>query len=197
MIKITEYTRNVLLEIAKTKKIYVEGNFLKLLQAEKGDTEFAEYLKICKEKDTTARRKRLDVTKQVQAQNKQLEKAAKENETLMQDLKSALDRAEAEKQNAEKLKAEAEKLRDDAVEDLETLQKKSQFELVGQIVRIALIVIMGVGVITTALFAYTIVTGQENPILESTWSNLFGILLTNSFSIVGTIMGVKYATGEK
>src|SRR6056300_1357990 len=197
MIEVTEHTRNVLLEVAKSKKIYVEGNFLKLLEAEDGDTEFAKYLQACKEKDATARRKRLEVTKQVQAQNKDLAKAAKKNETLMQDLQTALDQAEKAKNEAEQAKAEAEKLRDDAVEDLETLQKKSQFELVGRIVKVALIVIMSVGLITTLLFAYTIVTGQENPILESTWSNLFGILLTNSFSIVGTIMGVKYATGNK
>jgi len=94
-------------------------------------------------------------------------------------------------------KAEAEKLRDDAMEDLDTLQKRTQFELIGKIVRVALIIIMGVGLITTVLFGYTLMTGQENPILESTWSNLFGILLTNSFSIIGTIMGVKYATEGK
>jgi hypothetical protein len=74
------------------------------------------------------------------------------------------------------------------------MQKKTQFELIGQIVKVALWVILGVGIITTLLFAFTLVTGKENPILESTWSNLFGILLTNSFSIIGTIMGVKYAT---
>lgn len=189
MVEVTEHTRNVLLEVAKKRKIYIEGNFLKILKAPKGDKEFEEYLKICKEKDSNARKKRLDVTKQVQEQNKQLEAKQSENESLMQELQTALDQAELSK-------AEAEKLRDAAVEDLETLQKKSQFELVGRIVKIALIVIMGVGLITTALFAYTLVIGQENPILESTWSNLFGILLTNSFSIVGTIMGVKYATGE-
>lgn len=189
MVEVTEHTRNVLLEVAKKRKIYIEGNFLKILKAPKGDKEFEEYLKLCKEKDSNARKKRLDVTKQVQEQNKQLESKQSENESLMQELKTALDQAELSK-------AEAEKLRDAAVEDLETLQKKSQFELVGRIVKIALIVIMGVGLITTALFAYTLVIGQENPILESTWSNLFGILLTNSFSIVGTIMGVKYATGE-
>ena len=189
MVEVTEHTRNVLLEVAKKRKIYIEGNFLKILKAPKGDKEFEEYLKICKEKDSNARKKRLDVTKQVQEQNKQLEAKQSENESLMQELQTALDQAELSK-------AEAEKLRDAAVEDLETLQKKSQFELVGRIVKIALIVIMGVGLITTALFAYTLVIGQENPILESTWSNLFGILLTNSFSIVGTILGVKYATGE-
>jgi hypothetical protein len=189
MVEVTEHTRNVLLEVAKKRKIYIEGNFLKILKAPKGDKEFEEYLKLCKEKDSNARKKRLEVTKQVQEQNKQLEAKQDENESLMQELQTALDQAELSK-------AEAEKLRDAAVEDLETLQKKSQFELVGRIVKIALIVIMGVGLITTALFAYTLVIGQENPILESTWSNLFGILLTNSFSIVGTIMGVKYATGE-
>ena len=36
MIPITKHTRDVLLEVAKKKKIYVEGNFLKILQAPKG-----------------------------------------------------------------------------------------------------------------------------------------------------------------
>lgn len=194
MVEITEHTRNVLLEVAKSKKIYVEGNFLKILKAPKGDKEFEEYLKLCKQKDIETRRKRLEVTKQVQEQNKELTAKQKENDALMEELQTALEEAKNAELEADKLRAEAEKGKDKALEDLETLQKKTQFELVGRIVKIALIVIMGVGVITTALFAYTLITGQENPILESTWSNLFGILLTNSFSIVGTIMGVKYAT---
>jgi hypothetical protein len=37
--KITQYTRDILLEVARQKKIFVEGNFLKLLEAEDGDTE--------------------------------------------------------------------------------------------------------------------------------------------------------------
>lgn len=204
MIEVTEHTRNVLLDVAKKKKIYVEGSFLKLLKSPKGDKEFEEYLKVCKEKDTTARRKRLEVTKQVQAQNKELEAAAKENDRINKQLSKSLEeteRAMEDARNAEReamiAKAEAEKLRDDAMEDLDTLQKRTQFELIGKIVRVALIIIMGVGLITTGLFGYTLMTGQENPILESTWSNLFGILLTNSFSIIGTIMGVKYATEGK
>ena len=186
--------KEVLLTLAKEKRIYLEGNIIKVLKADAKDKDFEKYLSTCKEKDTTARRKRLEVTKQVQQQNKQLEAAAAKNDKLMSDLKVALEETERRKEEAEQAKSEAEKLRDSAISDLETLQKKTQFELVGRIVKIALIVIMGVGVITTALFAYTLITGQENPILESTWSNLFGILLTNSFSIVGTIMGVKYAT---
>jgi regulator of replication initiation timing len=194
VVEVTEHTRNVLLEVAKSKKIYVEGNFLKILKAPKGDKELEEYLKLCKQKDIETRRKRLEVTKQVQKQNKELTTKQKENDALMEELQSALEEAKNAELEADKLRAEAEKGKDKALEDLETLQKKTQFELVGRIVKIALIIIMGVGVITTLLFAYTLVTGEENPILESTWSNLFGILLTNSFSIVGTIMGVKYAT---
>jgi len=30
--------------------------------------------------------------------------------------------------------------------------------------------------------------GMDTDIIGSTWSNMFGILLTNSFSIVGTIL---------
>lgn len=187
MIEITEHTRNVLLEVAKKKKIYVEGNFLKLLKAPKGDKEFEEYLTVCKDKDSTARKKRLSVTKQVQSQNKELEKAAKENEQLLLDLQVALDEAkEAEK--------EAQKLKDEAVEDLDMLQKRTQFELIGLIVKVALIIIIGVGVTTTLLYSIAMLAGEDTTLLGNAWSNMFGILLTNSFSIIGTIMGVKYAT---
>jgi hypothetical protein len=41
-----------------------------------------------------------------------------------------------------------------------------------------------------------IVTDQDTQIIGSTWSNMFSVLLTNAFSIVGTIMGIKYATQE-
>ena len=190
MIEITEHTRNVLLEVAKKKKIYVEGNILKLLKASKGDKEFEEYLNLCKEKDTASRKKRLSVTKQVQAQNKELAQAAKDNEQLLSDLQDALDEAkEAEK--------EAQKLKDEAVEDLDIMQKKSQFELIGMIVKIALFVICGVGIITTIMYGIALFSGHDTQIIGSTWSNMFGILLTNAFSIVGTIMGVKYASDKE
>ena len=190
MIEITEHTRNVLLEVAKKKKIYVEGNILKLLKASKGDKEFEEYLNLCKEKDAASRKKRLSVTKQVQAQNKELAQAAKDNEQLLSDLQDALDEAkEAEK--------EAQKLRDEAVEDLDIMQKKSQFELIGMIVKIALFVICGVGIITTIMYGIALFSGHDTQIIGSTWSNMFGILLTNAFSIVGTIMGVKYASDKE
>jgi hypothetical protein len=52
---------------------------------------------------------------------------------------------------------------------------------------------MGVGITTTILYIISIFTGKDTQIIGSTWSNMFGILLTNAFSIVGTIMGVKYA----
>jgi len=191
--EVTKEIKDVLLTLVKKKRIYLEGNILKVLKAEEGDTEFQKYLDICKEKDATARKKRLTVTKQVQNQNKELVAKQEENDSLMEELQLALEEAKNAEWEAQKLREEAEKGKDKAVEDLELMQKKTQFELIGQIVKVALWIILGVGVITTLLFAFTLVTGKENPILESTWSNLFGILLTNSFSIIGTIMGVKHA----
>jgi predicted nuclease with TOPRIM domain len=197
MIEITEHTRNVLLEVAKKKKIYVEGSFLKILKAPPGDKEFEQYLQTCKEKDTAARRKRMEVAKEVQQQNKELEAAAKKNSSLMTELQSALDETKRSEEEANELRRQAEQLRDQAVNDLDLLQKRTQFELIGTIVRSALYVIIGVGLLTTALYVYVMSQGFDSKIIESTWSNLFGILLTNSFSIVGTIMGVKYATDKE
>jgi hypothetical protein len=69
--------------------------------------------------------------------------------------------------------------------------------LIGTIVKVALVVIMSVGIITTIMYGIAMFTGKDTQIIGSTWSNMFGILLTNAFSIVGTIMGVKYASENK
>jgi len=87
--------------------------------------------------------------------------------------------------------------KDMTAKELEILQKRTQTELIELIVKVALIVILSVGFVTTALYVFAMIFNYERTIIESTWSNLFGILLTNSFSIIGTIMGVKYATAKR
>ena len=190
MIKLNKETREQLLKIFNTKRIGLEGNLLKMIESDPDDEEFNNYLDEARTLDAETRRKRLDITKRIQSQNKELTHAQEENTKLMDELKVALEEAKA-------AKIEAERLRDAAVEDLDTLQKRVQFELIGLIVRIALGVILGVGLITTGLYVFALMNHYDTKILESTWSNMFGILLTNSFSIIGTIMGVKYATDGK
>ena len=172
-------TVNEALLKAKAKKVYLEGNFVKIIKGSL-DKDVVTYIEECKTKDRLARKKRLDVTKQVQAQNKKLEEAATVNKALVIELQNEKD--------------EAEKLRDEAVEDLDLMQKRTQFELIGLIVKVALVIIIGVGVLTTLMYVTAMLANKDTTILGNAWSNLFGILLTNSFSIIGTIMGVKYAT---
>jgi len=189
--------RDELLKLANEKRIYLEGNILKVISANDGDSEFIEYLNICRNRDKDSRIKRLSVTKQVQKQNKEL--VAKQNETdsLMIELQNALDSAQKAEEEANKLREVAEKSKDKALEDLDLIQKKSQFKLIGTIVRVALFVILGVGILTTVMYGMAIMYDKETQIIGSTWSNMFGILLTNAFSIVGTIMGVKYASEKE
>ena len=185
--KIDKVTRGWLLELQQTKRISLEGNILKMIEADPSDDEFSNYLKEALEKDKDSRRRRLDITKQVQDRNKELQETQNEVERINQDLKAALEEAEAAKKKAEEAK-------DAAINDLDVMQKKSQFELIGTIVKVALIVILSVGLITTCMYAVAMITDRDTQIIGSTWSNMFGILLTNAFSIVGTIMGVKYAS---
>lgn len=187
---VDQVTSKLLLKIAKDKKIYLEGNLLKLVESDPNDLEFTAYLTECKTRDTSNRKKRLDVTKQVQNQNKALEAAVAENECLMAELKEALDESEV-------LRNDAEEAKDNAINDLDLLQRKTQFELISTIVRVALFIIIGVGITATILYAIAIIANKDTTNIGSTWSNMFGILLTNAFSIVGTIMGVKYASKDK
>ena len=188
--KVEKSVRDCLLEIQKTKRISLEGNILKIIEADEGDTEFKNYLTSSIEKDKEGRKKRLEITKQVQERNKELQASEEENIRINAELKIALDEAEIAKNEALEAK-------DIALNDLDVIQKKSQTELIGTIVKVALLVIISVGVITTIMYAIAMMTGKDTQIIGSTWSNMFGILLTNAFSIVGTIMGVKYASEKK
>jgi hypothetical protein len=188
--KVSKEVRDCLLEIQKTKRITLEGNILKLIEANDDDSEFKNYLLASIEKDKDGRKKRLEITKQVQERNRELQASEEENLRINEELKDALHEAEIAKNEALEAK-------DTALNDLDIIQKKSQTELIGTIVKVALLVILSVGVITTIMYAIAMMTGKDTQIIGSTWSNMFGILLTNAFSIVGTIMGVKYASENK
>jgi methyl-accepting chemotaxis protein len=116
------------------------------------------------------------------------------NEKKIEDLSKNL---QIELDNSQKLKNAIEIEKDNALNDLDAIIKKGQSELIKIIVKCALAVIIGVGIVTTILYWAAIVTNKETQIIGSTWSNMFSVLLTNAFSIVGTIMGIKYATQEK
>lgn len=221
MIKIDKETKKQLLELWRVRKIGLEGNLLKLIDSD-NDEDFEQYILEASEKDKDSRKKRLDMTKQVQSQNRDLIVWKEENEKIQKELKESLAKTEEtmlqvtkSKEEAEKLKEEAElaktesehakeeaikakqlaeQAKNTAINDLDVMQKRTQFELISVIVKVALGVILGVGIITTLLYAIVLIKGVDNPIVSSTWSNLLGILLTNSFSIIGTIMGIKYAS---
>lgn len=109
--------------------------------------------------------------------------------TLSENLQVELD-------NSKKLKDAIEIEKNAALNDLDVVMKKSQSELIKTIVMVALAVIIGVGLVTTVLYWMAMLTGKDTQIIGSTWSNMFSVLLTNAFSIVGTIMGIKYATQD-
>jgi methyl-accepting chemotaxis protein len=111
----------------------------------------------------------------------------KEIDLLSKNLQVELDKSQ-------KLKEAIEIEKNAALNDLDATIKKSQSELIKVIVKVALAVIIGVGAVTTVLYWLAMITGKDTQIIGSTWSNMFSVLLTNAFSIVGTIMGIKYAT---
>ena len=195
MINFSDDIKKQLYKLAEEKNIYLEGNILKIINTSE-DSNLQEYVKKAREKDDAIREKRLEITKKVQSQNDELLEWKSKNEKINDQLKEALDKAEKSEHRALKSKEEAEKAKEAAINDLDLLQKRTQNQLIESIVKVSLWIISGVGVITTVMFGLTLFRGVENKIVESMWSNMFGILLTNSFSIIGTIMGVKYASSN-
>lgn len=224
MILFDETTRKKLIDLYQNKNIYLEGNIIKLIDGST-DEEFQNYLDICLTNDKDRRRKRLDITKEFQIQNTKLTQLNIENEKMMVEVKDTLKSVEESKnqielqnkelivwkeenqriseelveqmKKSESARVDAENAKKNVENDLDVLQKKTQFEMINTIVRSALYIIIGVGISTTLLFIFAIMKNKETQLIGSTWSNMFGILLTNSFSVVGTIMGVKYASEKK
>jgi hypothetical protein len=126
---------------------------------------------------------------EIENQNKELISWREEHERLSKDLQDAL-------ASAEKSKSEAIRSKENAENDLDILQKRTQFELIGTIVKVSLGVILGIGIITSIMYIISLYLNRETQTIGSAWSNLFGILLTNAFSIIGTIMGIKYASKD-
>jgi Icc-related predicted phosphoesterase len=224
MIKIDGNTKRTLIDLYNKKKIGLEGNITKIIDNE-NDPEFKKYLEDCLTNDTEKRKKRLEMTKQIQKQNDELVVANQENERILSELQETLKEVEEsrltfEVQNrelnewkqdnlrlteelkiemvkAEQAKVTAETAKQNAENDLDLLQKRNQTELISTIVRVALYIIVGVGIVTTGVYVFTMIMGKDTQVISAAWSNIFGILLTNAFSIVGTIMGIKYATENK
>jgi hypothetical protein len=223
MISFNKQTKQQLISLCKTRNICLEGNIIRVVDYS-GDTEFEQYINTCLEKDKETRKKRLDITKQIQSKNNELIELNKENERIMQELRDSLKSVEeskiqyevqnieltAWKQESEKISLElqqemlkseqarvdAENAKKMAENDLDVLQKRTQTQLIERIVKVSLGVIITVGLITTIMYGIALFTEKDTQIIGSTWANMFGILLTNAFSIIGTIMGVKYASKE-
>ena len=136
-ITLSKEDKEKLINLSVEKNIYLEGNIIKVIDAE-DDEVFSDYLVEAKKQDVENRKKRLEVTKQVQVQNRELLASKEENDNLMIELKEALSQADAAKKAA--------------LDDLDLLQRKTQFELIGSIIRVALWIIMSVGITTTILY---------------------------------------------
>lgn len=223
MISFNKQTKQQLITLCKSRNICLEGNIIKVIDYS-GDTEFEQYIKTCLDKDKEVRRKRLEITKEVQSKNKDLITLNDENERIMTELRDSLKSVEetkiqfeaqnieliAWKQESEKISLElqqemlkseqaridAENAKKTAENDLDVLQKRTQTQLIERIVKVSLGVIMTVGAITTLMYMIALFNDKDTQMIGSTWSNMLGILLTNAFSIIGTIMGVKYASKE-
>lgn len=223
MITFNKQAKQQLISLCKTRNICLEGNIIKVVDYS-GDTEFEQYVKTCLDKDKEMRKKRLEITKQVQSKNSELESLNQENQRILDELKESLrvvedSKIQYEVQNreliawrdenekislelqqemlkSEQARIEAENAKKTAENDLDVLQKRTQTQLIERIVKVSLGVIVTVGMITTLMYGIALFTEKDTQIIGSTWANMFGILLTNAFSIIGTIMGVKYASKE-
>ena len=86
MIKLDKNSENNLIKLFESKNIGLEGNIIKLFESD--NDLFKDYLKKCTDKDKDSRRKRLEITKQVQVQNKDLTILNEENQRMVEELQN-------------------------------------------------------------------------------------------------------------
>ena len=92
-IKLPLEIKQTLLKYAEKLGLYMEGNLLKLIDAD-DDQQFINYLKEASERDLSIRSKRLRITKQIQDQNKNLVILNEKLQKTISELELARDKAE-------------------------------------------------------------------------------------------------------
>jgi len=90
MLEFNDDIRKALIAVARETQVYLEGSILKLINPG-DDPEFRHYYEEAVRRDKAVRQRRLDITKQVQNQNKELTNVNQQNATLNAELRSALD----------------------------------------------------------------------------------------------------------
>ena len=111
MIQLNEETRKALLQLARETQVYPEGNILKLIDAA-DDSVFKAYIEKAMARDRQMRQRRLEVTKQVQIQNRDLIKFNEQVTALNADLMIALE--------------EQKKAKEQVIHALKILEKKNR-----------------------------------------------------------------------
>ena len=110
MIRFSDDLKKELIQLAAEKEIFLEGNITKIIDTD-GHEEFHSYIQSAINRDRENRKKRLEITKTIQEQNKALMEWKSHNEELNKELQLAL--------------AESEKAKQLAENDLDVLQKKN------------------------------------------------------------------------
>ena len=111
MIRLNDETRKALIALAQETQVYPEGNFVKLLDP--GDDEdFRAYIGKALARDRNMRQRRLEITKQIQIQNRDLIKYNEQVTVLNQDLTISLE--------------EQKKAKEQVIQALKRLEKKNR-----------------------------------------------------------------------
>jgi hypothetical protein len=175
---ITRECVDILLEISE-KGIYLEGALLKVVIRGNtlDDSDWIEYLKVASSRDEIKSSERVELTQEALNQKSELERAHKKI-----------------KQQYELLKKEKAKVEDDVCtleKNLKVLREKNQLKLMNNVVNICLRIIIGIGLSCSIILVVMILFGKQSDLVESTWSQSILLMLSNSFSIIATIQGVK------
>ena len=194
MINLPDDIRKALIELGEKKNIFLEGNITKLFDST-GDDTFKQYLDNCINKDRENRKRRLEITKQIQVQNKELTDLNNENQKMVEEIKETLKSVEESKQQielqnqelinwkednqrislelqeemkkSEAARLEAESAKRNAENDLDVLQKKTQYELINTIVKSSLVVIISIGLLTTILYLVALFSNKDTQIIST------------------------------
>jgi hypothetical protein len=103
MIKLDKESRKQLIDTLEKRRVAIEGNILKIFDTD-GDEDFKKYIDSAIERDKEIRRKRLEMTKKIQIQNRELEQTQVELSISLKKTQETVDELIKSKLEADKLR---------------------------------------------------------------------------------------------
>jgi len=178
-----------LLELSKTKEIYLSGDIVKHLVSDNDEQD--QYFKKCIEVHKKSAKERFAVSQKALIQNDQLKKQQSVNQKLVVELTARNQELHLEKEKTSNILTLVKKDKENVEVKLKLMESEKKFDIMAKALNwiLILVAVIIIGIIT--IYLSHLFLGKDMEVVSNQVFTILSNLMIASISIVSALFGVK------